>query len=84
MCGGLSAWHCLRTVLEAREEVEATDDPAVLSALLAANRQQQEGVVAELSAAFRSGDLAAAVGWTHKLQYVARLEQEIVRKLPQL
>ncbi|KAG2451568.1 hypothetical protein HYH02_004166 [Chlamydomonas schloesseri] len=74
----------LMEVLEAREEVESTDDPVALSQLLARNRKQQEGLVARLSAAFRSGDMAAAVSLTHQLQYVAKLEQEIVKKLPQL
>ncbi|KAG2445892.1 hypothetical protein HXX76_000496 [Chlamydomonas incerta] len=74
----------LMEVLEAREEVEGTDDPAALSQLLAHNRQQQAGLVGRLSAAFRSGDTGAAVSLTHQLQYVARLEQEIVKKLPQL
>ncbi|GLC43808.1 hypothetical protein PLESTB_000910100 [Pleodorina starrii] len=74
----------LMEVLEAREEVEGTDDPATLSALLARNRQQQERLVAALSAAFRSGDTRGAVALTHQLQYVTKLEQEIVKKLPQL
>ncbi|KXZ55931.1 hypothetical protein GPECTOR_2g1482 [Gonium pectorale] len=71
-------------VLEAREQVEETDDPAQLSALLARNRAQQEGLVAGLSAAFRADDLRQAVGLTHQLQYLAKLEAEIVHKMPQL
>ena len=70
--------------MEAREEVEETDDPAKLSTLLARNRTQQAGLVAALSTAFRSGDMRAAVGLTNQLQYVAKLDQEIVKKLPQL
>ena len=76
--------HTHTQVLEAREEVEGTDDPAALAQLLAHNRRQQEGLVGRLSAAFRAGDMGAAVSLTHQLQYVAKLEQEIVKKLPQL
>ncbi len=71
-------------VMEAREEVDDTDDPGRLAQLLARNRAKQEGLVGRLSAAFKAGDMAAAVGLTHQLQYVAKLEQEIVKKLPSL
>jgi molecular chaperone HscB len=70
--------------MEAREEVDSTDDPAILSALLARNRQKQEDLVQALSAAFRSDDTRAAVALTNQLQYLAKLEHEIVKKLPQL
>ncbi|KAG2500829.1 hypothetical protein HYH03_001591 [Edaphochlamys debaryana] len=74
----------LMQVLEAREEVEDTSDPATLSALLARNRAQQEGLVGQLSAAFRDGDERRAVGLVTQLQYLAKLEAEIIKKLPQL
>ncbi|EFJ50682.1 hypothetical protein VOLCADRAFT_88456 [Volvox carteri f. nagariensis] len=79
-----STKHTPGEVMEAREEVENTDDPAALSALLGHNRKQQEKLVSALSAAFRADDMEAAVTLTNKLQYVAKLEQEIVKKLPQL
>ncbi|GFR46918.1 hypothetical protein Agub_g8565 [Astrephomene gubernaculifera] len=74
----------LMEVLEAREEVEATHDPALLAPLLQRNRQQQAGITAALAAAFRADDMRRAVQLTHQLQYLTRLEQEIVKKLPQL
>ncbi len=81
----LAAFHRLQ-VLEAREEVESTDDAQVLQQLLARNRQQQEGLVRGLSEAFGAGEggLDRAVALVTQLQYLARLEQEIVKKLPQL
>ncbi|GLI59059.1 hypothetical protein VaNZ11_000889 [Volvox africanus] len=82
--GTLEDPELLVEVMEAREEVEDTDDPTALSALLVRNRQQQAGLVAELSAAFRADDMKAAVALTNQLQYVAKLEQEIIKKLPQL
>lgn len=76
----------LMEVLEAREEVESTDDVQRLQQLLARNRQQQEALVRGLSEAFRAGEgqLDRAVALVTQLQYLARLEQEIVKKLPQL
>jgi molecular chaperone HscB len=72
---------CLQ-VLEAREEVEATDDPKRLKALLSANRGKQQALVAQLSQAFARGDLSAAAGLTTQLTYLAKLEHEIVDKVP--
>lgn len=81
----LATFHRLQ-VLEAREEVESTDDVQRLQQLLARNRQQQEALVRGLSEAFRAGEgqLDRAVALVTQLQYLARLEQEIVKKLPQL
>ena len=41
-------------VMEAREEVEETEDVAKLQRLLQANRQQQQDIVRRLSRAFDS------------------------------
>ena len=71
-------------VLEAREEVEETDDPKRLHALLSANRERQQALVAQLSRAFAGGDLRAAGGLTTQLTYLFKLEQEIVNKAPSL
>jgi len=73
----------LMQVLEAREEVEATEDPAVLRRLLQQNRQQQARLVEELGEAFsRPTGTQDALSRTTELTYLVRLEQELVRKLP--
>lgn len=69
-------------MLEAREEVEATEDPERLLEILAGNRKQQAAVVRDISAAFREGALHAAADATTKLTYLVRLEQEVVAKMP--
>lgn len=69
-------------VLEAREQVEETDDPAVLSEILSRNRRQQADVVSRLSAAFAADDTVQAASCTTQLTYLVRLEQELLKKLP--
>jgi len=68
-------------VLEAREEVEATDDPAALRGLLEANKRAQAEVVRRLSAAFAADDVPRAAALTTQLTYLARLEHSILEKL---
>lgn len=71
-------------MLEAREEVEEADDPQRLHELLRTNRAKQAAVVAQLSAAFKRGDVGSAAGLTTQLTYLAKLEVEIVNKVPSL
>lgn len=68
-------------VMEAREEVEETDDPHRLKQMLDTNRTSQAGLDAQLAAAFKRNDLQAAAQLAHKLTYLVKLEQEIVNKL---
>lgn len=68
-------------VMEAREEVEETDDAGRLRALLETNRRAQAGLDARLAAAFHGNDLQGAAQLATKLTYLVRLEQEIVKKL---
>ena len=69
-------------VLEAREQVEETDDATQLKQLLDDNRRRQAKQVATISAAFKSESLPEAIQNTMKLTYLVRLEQEIVKKMP--
>jgi hypothetical protein len=68
-------------VMEAREEVDETEDPQRLRQLLDANHKRQRALVADLSAAFRLGDDEAALDLTNQLTYLARIEQAILHKL---
>jgi hypothetical protein len=68
-------------VLEAREEVESTDDPARLKPLLAAAQAQEARAVGELSAAFKARDLGRAAALVAQLTYIVRLEEAITAKL---
>ncbi|GFH07090.1 putative Co-chaperone protein hscB like protein [Haematococcus lacustris] len=72
----------LMEVLEAREEVDSTEDSSQLRALLAGNRDKQARVVAQLSAAFKAAALKEAASLTTQLTYLVRLEEDIVAKLP--
>jgi hypothetical protein len=73
--------HPRSQVMEAREEVEETDDPEVLQRLLKANRSQQAEVVKALGKAFES-EPQEAIHLTARLAYLARLESVILGKLP--
>jgi DnaJ-domain-containing protein 1 len=68
--------------MEAREEVEETDDQHKLRQLLAGNVAEQAGLVRRLSDAFKRGALTEAVATTTHLTYLAKLEHEIRTKLP--
>ncbi|KAG1663823.1 hypothetical protein FOA52_013388 [Chlamydomonas sp. UWO 241] len=79
----------LMEVMEAREEVEDTEDEVTLTRLLSANRESQREVVLKLGAAFSdaatrpSPEAAArAAELTARLAYMARLESSIMAKLP--
>ena len=67
--------------MEAREEVEATDDVDVLRGILAGVRAREAALVAKLSAAFRGGDLPEAARLTAHLSYLSRLDQAVTHKL---
>lgn len=67
--------------MEARERVECTEDPAELKALRAETQARQREVEGQLSAAFTSGELAAAATLVAQLTYYVKLEEAIVEKL---
>jgi hypothetical protein len=69
-------------VMEAREQVEETEDAGHLCAMLDDNRGSQARVVQHLAEAFRGGAFADAVRLTTHLTYLAKLEHEIKSKLP--
>lgn len=73
---------CAAKVLETREEVEETDDPARLRQLLQDNLQAQAHVVRSLSASFREQAWEHAAKHATELAYLVRLQQEISHKLP--
>lgn len=68
-------------MLEAREQVESTDDPQELKALLKENQERQAVTVRALSAAFREGTVEDAKKEVTQLTYLVRLQQEIMHKL---
>ncbi|KAL6762383.1 Co-chaperone [Haematococcus lacustris] len=80
--GTIDGQELLMEVLEAREEVDSTEDSSQLRALLAGNRDKQARVVAQLSAAFKAAALKEAASLTTQLTYLVRLEEDIVAKLP--
>ncbi|GFH16649.1 putative Co-chaperone protein hscB like protein [Haematococcus lacustris] len=80
--GTIDDQELLMEVLEAREEVDSTEDSSQLRALLAGNRDKQARVVAQLSAAFKAAALKEAASLTTQLTYLVRLEEDIVAKLP--
>jgi DnaJ-domain-containing protein 1 len=67
--------------MEAREEVDETDDQEQLIRILKANKEREAALVERLSQAFKKGDLDAAVDLTTRLTYWVRLEQSIQQKL---
>jgi hypothetical protein len=67
--------------MEARERVEATDDPRELAALRDSARRQQSAVQARLSEAFRARDLDGAAALVAQLTYYVRLEEAITAKM---
>jgi DnaJ-domain-containing protein 1 len=68
--------------MEAREQVEETEDVHELKAMLSRNSEQQQEIVAQISQALRSKAYADAVRYTTQLTYLAKLEHEIRMKLP--
>lgn len=71
--------------MEAREAVEEADDTATLTRLLTDNRAQQQQVIERLAKAFASSSGSSeAVDLTTRLTYLAKLEAEIISKLPAL
>eukprot|EP00955_Chlamydomonas_euryale_P053899 355645-Chlamydomonas_euryale.AAC.2 len=85
-------WHaftqrCLSSlcwqVMEAREQVEETDDESELRLLLEANQLQQQQVIQRLGKVFAEpGAERQAAELAGRLAYLARLESEIVQRLP--
>jgi DnaJ-domain-containing protein 1 len=67
--------------MEAREQIESTDDPAQLQALRASTQAQAARVVRELSVAFKSRELQRAAALVAQLTYIVRLEEAITAKL---
>ena len=67
--------------MEAREQVESTDEPAQLRPLLASAQGHQRRIEGELSAAFKEGDTACAAQLVAALTYYVRLEEAIIAKL---
>ncbi|GBF88744.1 iron-sulfur cluster co-chaperone mitochondrial [Raphidocelis subcapitata] len=71
----------LMEVMEAREQVEATDDPRELAPLLDSARARQSALEARLSEAFRARDTGAAAALVAQLTYYVRLEEAITAKM---
>jgi hypothetical protein len=68
-------------VLEAREAVEETDDPAELQTMLEENQRLQAGVIQRISDAFHKGQPHSAASAAMQLTYLVRLEEGIIEKL---
>lgn len=67
--------------MDAREQVDQEDDQERLVKLHTANKQRQATLCAELSDAFRKGDIEAAKQLVAQLSYWVRLEEAICEKL---
>lgn len=68
-------------VMEAREEVEGTNDQGQLVDMHKDNKQRQAALCAELSKAFGAGDWELARRLVAQLSYWVRLEEAIAAKL---
>jgi DnaJ-domain-containing protein 1 len=67
--------------MEAREEVEGTDDPESLQRLSVANQRRQDALVQQIAGAFREGADQQAAALTQQLTYLVRIQQAIMHKL---
>ena len=67
--------------MEAREQVERTDDAGELRQLLESAQTQQRRIEEELSAAFKERRHEAAAALVAQLTYFVRLEEAIAAKL---
>ena len=73
----------LMDVMETREAIErAGDDASALGAMASANDAAESSCVAAIGNAMDAGDLAAARKETVRLTYLARIRDEIKRRLP--
>ncbi|GAB4821397.1 hypothetical protein N2152v2_008443 [Parachlorella kessleri] len=82
-CEGLTITdpELLMYVMEAREEVEGTTEPARLQQLLDDSRVQEQRCVQELVTAFQQSDFSRAAEVTTHLRYVKRIQEAIIDKL---
>ncbi|GAX75929.1 hypothetical protein CEUSTIGMA_g3372.t1 [Chlamydomonas eustigma] len=75
----------LNEVMDLRERVDETSDIAPLQSLLTANKEQQRQLIQRLSSALASPcGSSEAVTLAFQLTYVCKLEEAIVKKLPEL
>ena len=73
----------LMEVMETREAIErAGDDAGALGAMASANELAEHACVAAVGNAMDAGDLATARKETVRLTYLARIRDEIKRRLP--
>ena len=73
----------LMEVMETREAIErAGDDASALGAMASANDAAESSCVAAIGNAMDAGDLATARKETVRLTYLARIRDEIKRRLP--
>ncbi|KAI8467380.1 MAG: hypothetical protein J3K34DRAFT_523776 [Monoraphidium minutum] len=79
--GTLEDPELLMEVMEAREEVEATDDPHALESLLRSCQASQRRLEGELSGAFKARENGRAAALVAQLTYYVRLEEAIVAKI---
>ena len=82
--GDVLGMEFLMEVMEVREELEdAGAELPRLLAIRAANQEQMDELHAQLRGAFDdSRDLTVAHALTARLQYLQRIEDEVVSKLP--
>lgn len=80
--GTISDPELLMEVMEQRERVEETDDPAVLQAMLQENKLLQQATTEKLSEAFKESNLEAAERAITDLRYVKRTGEAIAKKIP--
>lgn len=82
-CEGLTITdpELLMYVMEAREEVESTEDRERLQQLLQESKAQEERCLQELRVAFQQGQLHHAAEATTQLRYVNRIQEAILDKL---
>ena len=69
-------------VMEAREQVEETDNQLELQAIHQTIASRYAQLINKLSSAFRSRDLEHAKQLTVQLRYISKLLEEINTKLP--
>lgn len=67
--------------MEAREEVDSATDASYLKKLFDENKQRQDELVRQMSAAFAASDIAEVQHLTVRLTYLDTLEKSIIDKM---
>eukprot|EP00894_Picocystis_sp_ML_P001115 jgi/Pico_ML_1/51632/g2626.t1 len=71
----------LMEVMEAREQVESTDDKDELKTIQKENQDKFDDLYVKASKAYQEKNIEALMDLTNRMIYVAKVEEEIIAKL---